>query len=487
MSTPVFVVVGAVNRGKSSIVSTLTENDTVAIDPRPGTTREPQSFVFTLDGQPLYTLIDTPGFEHARQVLDWLQHHAPPHADRAAVVRQFVRQHADRGEFRQECKLLQPILDGGAILYVVDSSLPFSPSHKAEMEILQWTRQPRMALLNRIHEDDYTREWRQELDQYFNVKLEFNALQVDWRHRIKLLQTLIILNHEWQQPLEHAIRAIRTAYHSRIRESAMFISQALVDMLTLQLERDVPAHEPLAPHNQALKQQYDDRLRELEADCFRKIRDTYAHWHLHVAHDTFPAVEEDLLETSHWKLLDVQQRWAITGGAAAGALLGGAIDASVGGASFLLGTAIGTGVGGLVGWIGSYTLPQVSVDVPTPFGGPFTLRPFRKAQPHHHYVRLRIGPMRNRLFPYVVLSRALRYHHLILTRPHALREQLTLRLTVAEQEAWHELTPQQKARFDTCLSTIATAPESTRAEIAQVLQEIIEAYEGWHSDTMMVV
>jgi hypothetical protein len=233
-------------------------------------------------------------------------------------LRQFVRQHANGEEFMQECKLLQPILDGGAILYVVDSSLPFSPSHKAEMEILQWTRQPRMALLNRIHEDDYTREWRQELDQYFNIKLEFNALKVNWRHRIKLLQTLIILHHEWQQPLEHAIRAILTEYRSRIRESAVCIAQALVDMLTLQLERDVPADESLEPHKQSVKRQYDDRLRALEADCFRKIRDTYAHWHLHVAHDTFPTVEEDLLATAHWKLLDVQQRWAITGGAAAG-------------------------------------------------------------------------------------------------------------------------------------------------------------------------
>jgi hypothetical protein len=129
----------------------------------------------------------------------------------------------------------------------------------------------------------------------------------------------------------------------------------------------------------------------------------------------------------------------------------------------------------------------VSVDVPTPFGGTFTLRPFRKAQPHHHYIRLRIGPMRNRLFPYVVLSRALRYHHLILTRPHAIREQLTLHLAVTEQEESTWLTPAQKARFDACLGTIATAPEANRAEMAQVLQEIIEAYEGLHTDTTLVV
>jgi hypothetical protein len=355
------------------------------------------------------------------------------------------------------------------------------------MEILQWTMQPRMALLNRIHEDDYTREWRQELDQYFNVKLEFNALKVDWRHRIKLLQTLIILHHEWQQPLERAIRAILTEYRSRIRDSAVFIANALVDMLRVQLERDVPAEAVLEPHKQALKQQYDDRLRQLEADCFRKIREAYAHWHLHVAHDTFPAVAEDLLETSHWKFLDIQQRWAITGGAAAGALIGGTIDASVGGASFLLGTAIGTGVGGLVGWIGSYKLPQVSVDVPTPFGGTVTLHPFRKAQPHHRYKRLRIGPMRNPLFPYVVLSRALRYHHLILRRPHALREQLTLSLSVAEQEDAPGLTPQQKAKFDACLGNIANAPDETRAELASAIQEIMEAYEGLHTDMTLVV
>ena len=487
MSSPVFVVVGAVNRGKSSIVSTLAENDTVAIDKSPGTTREPQSFVCAIDGQPLYTLIDTPGFEHARQVLDWLQKHAHLHADRAAVVRHFVREHAQRGVFTQECKLLQPILEGGAILYVVDSSLPFSPSHKAEMEILQWTMQPRMALLNRIHEDDYTREWRRELDQYFNVKLEFNALTVDWRHRIKLLQTLIILNHEWQHSLEHAIRAILTEYRSRLRESAEYIAQALVGMLTLQLERDIRADEALEPHKQALKQQYDDRLRELEADCWRKIRDTYAHGHLHVTHDTFPSVAEDLLETSHWKLLDVQQRWAITGGAAAGALIGGTIDASVGGASFLLGTAVGTGIGGLVGWIGSYTLPQVSVEVPSPFGGTFELRPFGTAQPQHRYKRLRIGPMRNALFPYVVLSRAMRYHHLILTRPHALRDQLTLSLTEREHEDATWLTPQQKAKLDAGLRRVAAAPHEAQAEIAPAIQEMMEAYEGFHTDVTLGV
>src|SRR5687767_8617509 len=99
MTSPVFVVVGAVNRGKSSIVSTLAENDAVVIEKTPGTTKEAQTFAFRIDGQTLYTLIDTPGFELARQALAWLQKHEHLHVDRAAVVRQFIREHVGRGSF----------------------------------------------------------------------------------------------------------------------------------------------------------------------------------------------------------------------------------------------------------------------------------------------------------------------------------------------------------------------------------------------------
>ena len=38
--TPTFAVVGAVNHGKSSVVSTLAENDQVRISPFPGETTE---------------------------------------------------------------------------------------------------------------------------------------------------------------------------------------------------------------------------------------------------------------------------------------------------------------------------------------------------------------------------------------------------------------------------------------------------------------
>ncbi len=94
---PVFVVVGHVNRGKSSIVSTLAADETVAVDSTPGTTLRCRAYPMRVDGQTLYTLVDTPGFERARRVLAWLRKHERSTAERRATLRRFVDEHARSG------------------------------------------------------------------------------------------------------------------------------------------------------------------------------------------------------------------------------------------------------------------------------------------------------------------------------------------------------------------------------------------------------
>ena len=70
---PRFAVVGRVNKGKSSIVSTLAEDDSVRIDARPGTTTEVREFPVRVDGRTLFVLVDSPGFEDAPRALAWLR------------------------------------------------------------------------------------------------------------------------------------------------------------------------------------------------------------------------------------------------------------------------------------------------------------------------------------------------------------------------------------------------------------------------------
>src|SRR5690606_11957379 len=188
MSHPIFAIVGHPNKGKSSIVATLAEDDDVAISPRPGTTTRARAFPMRLDGETLYELVDTPGFQRAREVLGWLETHDRGAGRRAEVVGDFLRTHADDPRFHDERELLRPIVGGAGILYVVDGSRPYGRQYEAEMEILRWTGRPRMALINLIAAGDHVEEWRAALSQYFSLVRVFDAMRADFSKRIELLR-----------------------------------------------------------------------------------------------------------------------------------------------------------------------------------------------------------------------------------------------------------------------------------------------------------
>ena len=69
---PAFAVVGHPNKGKSSIVSTVAQNDSVAISAASGTTSDVQRLDVSV-GNSRYLLYDTPGFQRPTRVLAWLQ------------------------------------------------------------------------------------------------------------------------------------------------------------------------------------------------------------------------------------------------------------------------------------------------------------------------------------------------------------------------------------------------------------------------------
>src|SRR5882757_5596478 len=118
-ATPTFAIVGAVNHGKSSVISTLAENDQVRISSMPGETVQCQRFEL-LD---LFVFYDTPGFQNALEALPELAPAA--HArEPLAVFREFIARHGGHTEFEAECLLFDPIVSGAGVVYVVDGSEP---------------------------------------------------------------------------------------------------------------------------------------------------------------------------------------------------------------------------------------------------------------------------------------------------------------------------------------------------------------------------
>src|SRR5690606_1200042 len=61
---PMFAIVGHPNEGKSSIVATLSQDDSIAISPVPGETTRVQRFDLKAGKETVIEFVDTPGFQN---------------------------------------------------------------------------------------------------------------------------------------------------------------------------------------------------------------------------------------------------------------------------------------------------------------------------------------------------------------------------------------------------------------------------------------
>ena len=106
---PVFAIVGHPNEGKSSVVSTLSEDDSVTITPLPGTTTACRAYPVVIDGEEIIRFVDTPGFQSPKKTLSWFkQYRGPDHR----LIPSFISNHHDDPEYGDECKLLTPLSQG---------------------------------------------------------------------------------------------------------------------------------------------------------------------------------------------------------------------------------------------------------------------------------------------------------------------------------------------------------------------------------------
>ena len=228
---PAFAVVGRVNMGKSSVLATLLEVDddsVVRISSTPGETTRAQVLPVRFGGKELVRFIDTPGFSRPLEAMRVIQDMHGSGSPDLATMKRFVADHLEGGEFEDEARLLEPVVAGAGVLYVIDSSKPLRDAFVAEMEILRWTGRPRMALINKrgeggVHEE----EWRSRLGSYFNLVRTFNAHHARFDERQRLLASLLEIDEGHRAMLENALAALEDEWEERQLESAEVIMSLL--------------------------------------------------------------------------------------------------------------------------------------------------------------------------------------------------------------------------------------------------------------------
>ena len=405
--TPAFAVVGHPNKGKSSIVSTIARDDSVAISAQSGTTERVQKIEVQV-GQSHYTLYDTPGFQRPTRVLAWLQQRAGSAAARQDAVHQFLADPQCRQQFPEEVMLLEPIMAGAAILYVVDGSRPYGPEYEAEMEILRWTGQASMALINPIENESHVADWQQALGQYFRIVRVFNAMQADFDKLIAVLEAFSHIREEWHGALTEIISQYRQERQRQSSGAIDLLADLLVQACTYQVSQKMPDRSRAEQLRPVLEKKYFADMQALEQRFHAALRQLYGYGNLEYS-ATELTVQEDLFNTEQWIVWGLNRRQLTAAATMAGAATGTAVDLALAGSSLMLGAIGGGALAAAGAWLGAGRLADFRLKG-LPMGG----------------YEARQGPIQSRNFPYVLISRYLYLLDNLRQRTHASRQAVSI-------------------------------------------------------------
>jgi len=403
-NTPAFAIVGHPNEGKSSVVSTLAENDRVNISPTPGETIVCQTFPVSIDDREIIRFIDTPGFQNPKRTFRWMTAHAEEN-DR--IVQAFIDIHADDPDLAQDCELLTPIAQGAGIIYVVDGSRPLRSVDKAEMEILRLTGAPRMAIINCKDDDTaYLSQWKTAFRRHFNSIRIFNAHQATYAERISLLESLKGIDQDWVAPISTVISAFKKNWDHRNALTAEIILTMLTDSIEFSISKNYTEKISEDALKKKLFNQYTSAIAKIEIAAHQRIRRLYKHNIFNYDLPPQSIVHQGLFNEKTWQVLGLKRKQLATLAGITGGTIGAAIDIAAHGLTFGLFTIAGGAVG--AGWAalgGGRQLAEAKV-AGLALGGQQT----------------QIGPNENIQFLYVLIDRALIFYEHIINWAHGRRD-----------------------------------------------------------------
>lgn len=414
---PEFAVVGHPNEGKSSVLSTLAEDDSVRISPFPGETIVCRSFPVCIDGREIIRFTDTPGFQNPRKTLKLLQSYEVGSGN---IFSRFKTEKQDDPSLNDDCELLVPIVNGAGIIYVVDGSRPIRNVDKAEMEILRLTGLPRMAIINSKDDDShYIDAWKESFRKSFNAIRIFNAHQATYRERIELLEALKHIDQEWYGPLEKVIAAFKTDWQGRNMQVVHVILEMITDCISYTVSCPLSgSRKDAAVLQNEMIGQYAADIRVKELEGHRKIRSLFKHNIFQLELPEQSILHEDLFSDTTWQFLGLNTTQMVLAGGISGAAVGAGLDLAAAGITFGIFSSLGGIVGALSTMMGGKKLLKNS----TLFGVPLTEE------------NVQIGPNTNVQFLFVLLDRALLYYSHVINWAHGRRDYLT-RTSENNQEA----------------------------------------------------
>lgn len=338
-------VVGHTNVGKTSLMRTLTRDVGFgAISHRPSTTQHVEGARLSVDGEALIELYDTPGFEDAIALYEYIEQlpRSDERLDGPEQVQRFLKSSEARQRFEQEAKVLRQLLQSDAGLYVIDSREPVLAKYRDELAILAMCGKPLLPVLNFVNAPEQREaEWREVLARLgLHAVVRFDTVAPPQDGEQRLYENLSLVLDSQRSRLQRLIDYNQAQVLVRRKAGYRLIAELLIDVSACR--RSVHPD-----HLQDAIQDLHRDVRQREQQCVEALLKLYAFRKDDAQTNALPLEEgrwgDDLFNPATMKQLGIK----VGSGMAAGAATGAGIDLITGGLSLGVATVLGAAVGGL--------------------------------------------------------------------------------------------------------------------------------------------
>lgn len=338
-------VVGHTNVGKTSLLRTLTRDVGFgAISHRPSTTQHVEGARLSVDGEALIELYDTPGFEDAVALYEYIEQ-LPKTAERLdgpELLQRFLNSSEARQRFEQEAKVLRQLLQSDAGFYVIDAREPVLAKYRDELAILAMCGKPLLPVLNFVNSAEQREPaWREVLARLgLHAVVRFDTIAPPQDGEQRLYENLSLVLDSQRPRLQRLVDYNQAQVLVRRKAAYRLIAELLIDVSACR--RSVHPDQL----EEAIQNLHRD-VRQREQTCVEALLKLYAFRKDDAQASALPLEEgrwgDDLFNPATMKQLGIK----IGGGMAAGAATGVGIDLLTGGLSLGMATVVGAAVGGL--------------------------------------------------------------------------------------------------------------------------------------------
>lgn len=464
---PTFAVVGDPNDGKTTLASTLAEDDRAAIDARAGTTKVREVHEFsTPNGRAVLRFIDTPGFENTPQLRHWFEQHAREQGDLAL---RFIAEHEADPRYLAECEILKAI-QGAAVIFVVDGSRAINAGDRDRTEILRLCSANRVAVINRAKSAsaETLEAWRDLLSKGGLTWHEFDAHHVSFADRVELLETIAAVMPSWRAAVKQSAELLREAWEGRLLDARNYLMVFLEESMTLTASAPVSTRGEVEAATEKATAELRERLRGREEHLRKQVRKLFRHTRADWQLPEMDVLSGDLFSDQVWRLFGLNKEQLIWTGGVMGVMAGGAVDLILAGHGLGIPSLIGGAGGAVAGWLTAGKAVQIKT--PAFYLGSFRMPGATLSS--RQAVEARAHPQSNLLW--ILIDRALGYIQFAAAWSHGRREERPVEIArgdarIGVATGWSEAEKRAVIKWITQVREGRPATGEARGEVERFL------------------